>query len=208
MEQRCKMCGGTIIVPPGATYGECDSCGTKVSLNLSPQEKEDIRRKAFSEKNELRNIEDNIDLLKKKISEIGKIKFTDILNIIQPALSALCLILFMIDVSLYDENTTTESDDPFMFPIMILYLVSVILITLCSGFMKNIKINLPAIVRLIVVVPAQLFTGCIFGIIVGTRDISVLIKSKKHEKEDEAKLRRLLDDLRSQREIVKNNIKY
>jgi len=208
LERKCKTCGGTVIVPPGATYAECDSCGNRFSLNLSPQEKEDIRRAAFSEKTELRNIEDNIEILQKKISEIGKITARDIFNIIQPILSAVCLILFAIDVSMYDENAPADADDPLMLPLIFGYLASVILIAMCSGFMRNMKVKIPMIVRLIIIVPAQLFTGCAFGIVIGIKDIATLIKTKKEEKDNEARLNRLLKDLQSQREIVKNNIKY
>lgn len=58
MNRKCEMCGGQIVVQPGAAYGICDSCGTKVELGFSYQEREQIRKQEIYQRQQLSKLEE------------------------------------------------------------------------------------------------------------------------------------------------------
>lgn len=62
---KCDMCGGDIIIQPGATYGICDYYGSKVDLNITWQEREDILKEAI-QKIEIKKLNEKKKQLKRK----------------------------------------------------------------------------------------------------------------------------------------------
>lgn len=196
---KCKMCGGQIIVQQGAAYGICDSCGAKVDLGYSYQEREQMRRQEIYQRQELSKIEEEKESIKEQLSNLGKLNTKKKCNIIQLFLSAFIYVIMPFAVILDD----SEFSDAVIVVIalfgMLAIMIAPIFIIKYSDVFNNVK------GRIILIIILQYFTVCMFGIVVGVIDIIKIIEEKKNAPSIQAKLQKRLNDLLIQEEFIKNN---
>lgn len=196
MSKQCEMCGGTIIIQPGATFGICDCCGAKTDLGLSWKEKEQIRKNEANQRLQLLNIEEEKERLTEQIADLGKLNTAKKCNIAQLCISIISVILAF-------AGTEIETIGDAMMGISVIgMIVTMVLLAKFSKIWIGKKGRIAAIILL------QLCTLCIFGCIVGLIDMFKFVDEKKEASKIEAKLQKQLEHLSKQEEIIKSNSEF
>lgn len=193
MNKKCDMCGGNIIIQPGATFGICDSCGAKTDLGLTWQEKEQLRQRAKSQEMELLNIQTEKEKLIDQINDLGKFNTVKKCNIAQLAVSIFSVVLAFAGTEI------PKIGDAMMGVSIIGMIVTMVLLAKYSQIWKGKKGRIAGIILL------QLFTLCIFGCVVGFVDLFKILGEKKEASKIEVKLQKQLEHLSKQEEIIRNN---
>lgn len=196
---KCKMCGGHIIVQPGAAYGVCDSCGAEVDLGLSYQEREQMHRREIYQRQELSKIEGEKENIKEQLSNLGKLNTKKKCNIIQLFLSGFIYAIMPFVVMFDDSKFSDAIIVVIALFAMLAMMISPIFLIKYSDIFNKVK------GRAILIIILQYFTVCMFGIVVGVIDIIKIIEEKKNSARIHAKLQKQLEDLLTQEEFIKNS---
>ena len=196
---KCKMCGGQIIVQQGAAYGICDSCGAKVDLGYSCQERERMRQREIYQRQELSKIEEEKESIKEQLLNLGKLNIKKKCNIIQLFLSALIYIMIPFLIMSTDSKLSDSVTEMIVIFGMLGIMIAPVFIIKCSDVFNKVK------GRIILIIILQYFTGGMFGIVVGGIDVIKIIEEKKNAPSIQAKLQKQLEDLSIQEEFIKNN---
>ena len=192
MNRKCEMCGGQIVVQPGAAYGICDSCGTKVELGFSYQEREQMRKQEIYQRQQLSKLEEKKESVKEQISSLGKMNTKKKCQIVQFLLSVLPYILMSLCMILINNS---ELLDGILSIIMMIAAIGIIVATVFLVKYSNVFAGKKG--RTAIIILLQYFTANMFGIIAGVIDIIKTVQSK---------LQKQLESIMRQEEIIKNNI--
>lgn len=201
MNRKCEMCGGQIIVQPGAAYGVCDSCGAKVDLGFSYQEREQMRRQEIFQRQQLTRLEEDKESIKEQISSLGKMNTKKKCQIIQFILSVFPYIIIPFFAIILNDS---ELFDGIVSVIMMIAAIGIIVATVFLVKHSNVFIGKKG--RTAKIILLQYFTGGMFGIVAGIIDINKMIEEKKNAPSVKAKLQKRLENILRQEEIIKNNI--
>ena len=201
MNRKCEMCGGQIVVQPGATYGICDSCGTKVELGFSYQEREQMRKQEIYQRQQLSKLEEKKESVKEQISSLGKMNTKKKCQIVQFLLSVLPYILMSLCMMLINNS---ELLDGILSIIMMIAAIGIIVATVFLVKYSNVFAGKKG--RTAIIILLQYFTASMFGIIAGVIDIIKIVEEKKNASTVQSKLQKQLESIMRQEEIIKNNI--
>lgn len=183
---KCDMCGGDIIIQPGATYGICDYCGSKVDLNITWQEREDILRKEAIQKNEIKKLNDEKETIEKKINMLENMKNNKKYNFIQICISVVAIVFGFVEKISLPESIVNL----FMSFSMIAIVISIVFIAKYTNYFVGKK------GRVAIISVLQLFTLGIYGAIAGVIQIINFTNSEneraKQKIELQEKLRKLV----------------
>ena len=201
MNRKCEMCGGQIVVQPGAAYGICDSCGTKVELGFSYQEREQMRKQEIYQRQQLSKLEEKKESVKEQISSLGKMNTKKKCQIVQFLLSVLPYILMSLCMILINNS---ELLDGILSIIMMIAAIGIIVATVFLVKYSNVFAGKKG--RTAIIILLQYFTANMFGIIAGVIDIIKIVEEKKNASTVQSKLQKQLESIMRQEEIIKNNI--
>lgn len=201
MNRKCEMCGGQIVVQPGAAYGICDSCGTKVELGFSYQEREQMRKQEIYQRQQLSKLEEKKESVKEQISSLGKMNTKKKCQIVQFLLSVLPYILMSLCMMLINNS---ELLDGILSIIMMIAAIGIIVATVFLVKYSNVFARKKG--RTAIIILLQYFTASMFGIIAGVIDIIKIVEEKKNASTVQSKLQKQLESIMRQEEIIKNNI--
>lgn len=201
MNRKCEMCGGQIVVQPGAAYGICDSCGTKVELGFSYQEREQMRKQEIYQRQQLSKLEEKKESVKEQISSLGKMNTKKKCQIVQFLLSVLPYILMSLCMILINNS---ELLDGILSIIMMIAAIGIIVATVFLVKYSNVFAGKKG--RTAIIILLQYFTASMFGIIAGVIDIIKIVEEKKNASTVQSKLQKQLESIMRQEEIIKNNI--
>ena len=201
MNRKCEMCGGQIVVQPGAAYGICDSCGTKVELGFSYQEREQMRKQEIYQRQQLSKLEEKKESVKEQISSLGKMNTKKKCQIVQFLLSVLPYILMSLCMMLINNS---ELLDGILSIIMMIAAIGIIVATVFLVKYSNVFAGKKG--RTAIIILLQYFTASMFGIIAGVIDIIKIVEEKKNASTVQSKLQKQLESIMRQEEIIKNNI--
>lgn len=201
MNRKCEMCGGQIVVQPGAAYGICDSCGAKVDLGFSYQEREQMRKQEIYQRQQLSNIEEEKESVKEQISSLGKMNTKKKCQIVQFLLSVLPYILMSLCMVLINNS---ELLDGILSIVMMIAAIGIIVATVFLAKYSNVFAEKKG--RTAKIILLQYFTAGMFGIVAGVIDIIKIVEEKKNASTVQSKLQKQLESIMRQEEIIKNNI--
>lgn len=201
MNRKCEMCGGQIVVQPGAAYGICDSCGTKVELGFSYQEREQMRKQEIYQRQQLSKLDEKKESVKEQISSLGKMNTKKKCQIVQFLLSVLPYILMSLCMMLINNS---ELLDGILSIIMMIAAIGIIVATVFLVKYSNVFAGKKG--RTAIIILLQYFTASMFGIIAGVIDIIKIVEEKKNASTVQSKLQKQLESIMRQEEIIKNNI--
>lgn len=201
MNRKCEMCGGQIVVQPGAAYGICDSCGTKVELGFSYQEREQMRKQEIYQRQQLSKLEEKKESVKEQISSLGKMNTKKKCQIVQFLLSVLPYILMSLCMILINNS---ELLNGILSIIMMIAAIGIIVATVFLVKYSNVFAGKKG--RTAIIILLQYFTASMFGIIAGVIDIIKIVEEKKNASTVQSKLQKQLESIMRQEEIIKNNI--
>lgn len=201
MNRKCEMCGGQIVVQPGAAYGICDSCGAKVDLGFSYQEREQMRKQEIYQRQQLSNIEEEKESVKEQISSLGKMNTKKKCQIVQFLLSVSPYILMSLCMILINNS---ELLDGILSIIMMIAAIGIIVATVFLVKYSNVFAEKKG--RTAKIILLQYFTAGMFGIVAGVIDIIKIVEEKKNASTVQSKLQKQLESIMRQEEIIKNNI--
>lgn len=87
-EFKCKMCGGSIIVQPGAAFGICDSCGNECSLEMTQNERSQLLQKEANIRSRINDLQNKQWQIQQELDEINDLperkKKTIIATVLSP----------------------------------------------------------------------------------------------------------------------------
>lgn len=201
MNRKCEMCGGQIVVQPGAAYGICDSCGAKVDLGFSYQEREQMRKQEIYQRQQLSKIEEEKESVKEQISSLGKMNTKKKCQIVQFLLSVLPYILMSLCMILINNS---ELLDGILSIVMMIAAIGIIVATVFLVKYSNVFAEKKG--RTAKIILLQYFTAGMFGIVAGVIDIIKIVEEKKNASTVQSKLQKQLESIMRQEEIIKNNI--
>lgn len=201
MNRKCEMCGGQIVVQPGAAYGICDSCGAKVDLGFSYQEREQMRKQEIYQRQQLSKLEEEKESVKEQITSLGKMNIKKKSQITQFILSVLPYIVIPFFAILLNDS---ELLDGIVSVIMMIAVIGIIVATVFLVKYSNVLAGKKG--RTAKIILLQYFTAGMFGIVAGVIDIIKIVEEKKNASTVQSKLQKQLESIMRQEEIIKNNI--
>lgn len=195
---KCDMCGGDIIIQPGATCGICDYCGSKVDLNITWQEREDILRKEAIQKNEIKKLNDEKETIEKKINILDNKKNNKKYTFIQTCISVVAIVFGFVEKTSLPESIVNL----FMSFSMIAIVISIVFIVKYTNYFAGKK------GRVAIISVLQLFTLGIYGAVAGIIQIINFTNFENERVRQKNELQETLRKLENELQEIKKNSKF